>query len=182
MKELYEEKKYDKFVRATLVAGGIVHMINALSNTNVIANFAGNNITRVIYLLFGVAALMVMFERDYYLPFLDDCVFPSGLLGDRVSPQQADTMATVNVPPKTKVVYWASESCDNCPPLMAWDAYGKYTNSGVTTSDVKGVARLMVRSPQSYNIPYKDDKLKPHVHYRYLLADGMFSRIHTAQL
>ena len=65
---------------------------------------------------------------------------------------------------------------------MAWDAYKNYENSGITTSNNAGLAIVKIRSPQFYKVPHKTDILKPHVHYREVLADGMLSKIKTYKL
>lgn len=179
----YDEKAKDKMILLALVGGGIVHLLNAVAGRNVMACVAGETASRVLLGLVGVAALCIASERDYYLPFLGDTVFPNGLLAGNVSPNNANAAVRVVVPPNTKVVYWAAEPCDTgCDPdIMAWDAYKGYSNSGVSTSDGDGNVTLQVRGlPQGYAVPYKDAKLKPHVHYRYLKHDGMFSKVITA--
>lgn len=180
----YNEKYQDKMLKVVLITGGFIHGMNAVTGENVLNRFIGGMGSRIIFLAFAAAALMLVSERDYYLPFLGDCVFPNGLLANHVTPNGADTMITAVIQPHTKAVYWAAEPCmENCEvPVMAWDAYQNYTNSGVAVSDENGVVKFMVRGPQAYNIPFKESTLQPHVHYRYLKNNGMWSRIYTAKI
>ena len=179
----YDEKFKEKLMRWVVVAGGIIHGLNAITGTNVAALLAGGIAARILFLAIAVVTAIVASDRDFFLPFLGDTVFPNGLLAAHVTPNGADVMASAVVPPNTKVVYWAAEPCyENCEvPVMAWDAYKTYTNSGVATSDEQGIVRFMVRGPQAYNVPYKDHTLKPHVHYRYMKHNGMFSKIFTVK-
>ena len=180
--DLYDEKSVEKYVKVVLLAGGVLHGANAITGTNLTYRYLGTSASRGFMLLFAISALMVAFDRDFYLPFLGDCVFPTGLLAPKAVPNGADTLVVATVPPNTKVVYWAAEPChSNCENLVtAFDAYKDYTNSGLATSGHDGIVQMHVKGPQSYTVPYKDLTLKPHVHYRYVRADGMLSKIHTA--
>uniref|UniRef100_A0A6C0F5Y0 Transmembrane protein n=1 Tax=viral metagenome TaxID=1070528 RepID=A0A6C0F5Y0_9ZZZZ len=180
----YNEKYKEKIMRCIVVLGGIIHGLNAIFNVNIIAKLMGSISTRVIFMGIAIVTCMLAFDRDYYLPFLGDCVFPNGLLAPKVMPNDADTMVNVKIPPNTKVVYWAAEPCyDRCDvTVMAWEAYKDYTNAGVATSDETGYVEFIVRGPQSYDVPYKDETLVPHVHYRYVKSNGMFSRIYSVRI
>mgnify|MGYP000017617002 CR=1 FL=1 len=180
----YSEKYQEKVLRVIAVAGGALHGINALTNSNIVTRLLGNTATRILFFVIALATMFVGMDRDFYLPFLGDSVFPNGLLASHVTPNGADSLVTATVPPHTKVVYWAAEPCyEDCEiPVMAWDAYKNYTNSGVATSDDTGLVKFMVRGPQAYNVPYKENTLAPHVHYRYVKHNGMFSKIYTAKI
>ena len=172
--DLYDEKRIEKYVKLVLLAGG------RAAGTNLAYRYLGTSASRGFMLLFAISALIVAFDRDF-LPFLGDCVFPTGLLAPNAVPNGADTLVIATVPPNTKVVYWAAEPChSNCENLVtAFDAYKDYTNSGLATSGHDGIVQMHVKGPQSYTVPYKTHALKPHVHYRYVRADGMLSKIHT---
>lgn len=181
--EEYNEKLKDKMLKSVVIAGGVLHGINAITGMNVLTNVIGSTGTRIVFLTFAVASMMLMTERDYYLPFLGDGIFPNGLLANHVTPNGADTMVSTVLKPNTKVVYWAAEPCEKCEETVnAWEAYGGYTNSGVTMSDENGVVKFMIRGPMAYNVPYKDVKLQPHVHYRFLKTNGMWSRVNTVRV
>lgn len=134
----------------------------------------------LLYVLIGIAAIMHIFSRDYYLPFLGQTVYPCGSLSSK-TPYDADTSITVKVEPNVNVIYWAAEpnakAVDN-----PWLAYSEYENTGVTRSNEKGEAILKIRKPASYKVPgvIFDKTLKPHVHYRTCNMTGMLSRVETA--
>jgi protocatechuate 3,4-dioxygenase beta subunit len=63
--------------------------------------------------------------------------------------------------------------------LQSWEqAYNKYENAGVTTTDSTGVAILKIRNPQPYIVPFKG-RIEPHVHFRICDGSGMLGRIKT---
>lgn len=178
---IYEDKSIDKMIYSFLLINTLLFPLYAF-NKNIIHNYASDNIIKLVSCIGLFCLLHFGMNRDYYLPFLGDTVFPNGLLGNNVVPNNADLTLEIELEPHTKIVYWAAEPCqrENCKtPVMAWDAYQKYENSGVVTSNSKGIALVRVRSPQSYKVPYKTSELKPHVHYRKLLTNGMLSKIYT---
>ena len=91
--------------------------------------------------------------------------------------------ALKNVKPNTKIVYWGSENPSKQPLPISnpWDAYKNYKNSGVTTSNKEGTAALKLFKPVSYKIP-NGMTLKPHIHYREVLKDGMLGPVETASI
>ena len=184
MKSDYNDKKFQYFLRIMLIAGGIIHGANALTDSNVLLRAFGSNPSRVIMCILCVAAILLMTELDFYLPFLGDAVFPDGLLADNVHPHGADTVSDIVVPPGSKVIFWAAEPCmDKCDAsIMAWDAYDGYKNSGIATAGPDGIAQLRFKGPQSYSVPRKSDALNPHVHYRYFTSSGMMSKVYTVSL
>jgi uncharacterized membrane protein YuzA (DUF378 family) len=134
-------------------------------------------LSTLIYLLVGTAALYLSIQRDVYLPFLNETVYPCAILTDKI-PDAATIGAKVQVAPGAKVVYWASEGNKGENPR---EAYSGYNNSGVTTADVNGSALLRVRNPISYAIP-SGRVLSRHIHYRYEVGPGMLSRVETLTL
>jgi uncharacterized membrane protein YuzA (DUF378 family) len=147
---------------------------------NMIERLLGKNlISRILHLLIGASALYLAFNRDTYLPFLGETVFPESVLQTQ-TPAGATRTVKVRVKPRTKIVYWASEPTDNINKKPYNIAYGKYENAGVTTSDASGVAFLKVREPQMYDVPFQT--LAPHVHYRVVKTSGMFGPVRTIQV
>lgn len=135
-----------------------------------------------IYIVVGIAAILLITDRNVYLPFLGEAVYPCALLKDKV-PANADVEVLVKVPPFAKVVYWAAEpeneELDDLPNPMV--AYHNYENSGVVTADKRGLAVLKVRDPTQYNVYGDMVTLEKHVHYRYCTKKepGMLSEIYT---
>jgi hypothetical protein len=145
---------------------------------------------RIAVGIVGILSLVAMFNRDLYLPFLGSTVLPESLLvattGGGVSqkPQPNSILIQLkNLPPNTKIIYWAAESSDpRDPTVLMWNnAYKDFANSGVVMSDVSGFATIMVRKPQEYKVSKFGFpmNIKPHIHYRYVLSKSMLSKIYT---
>lgn len=172
MNQLYNQKFVDKVEYLAFVVTTLVVSVMGIQrkNTNMVQN--------IVFFSLLIMTLSKLKDRDYYLPFLGDAVFPHGLLQE-MTPAVYDMEVEIHVPKQTKVVYWASlenESGNN--DQMPWIAYGNYSNSGVTMSDSDGHALLRLKSPRGYKTPWGKN-LKPHVHYRYFLTNGMMSRVFT---
>jgi hypothetical protein len=140
----------------------------------------GSGLSRVVYILVGVSALMLAFNRDTYLPFLGESVFPCSVLSDQ-TPPGATRSVTVQAEPGAKVVFWASEPADGSGVPTWQGAYRGYLNAGVATADASGKAVLKVRDPQPYTVPFKG-KLDAHVHFRICGPTGFVGRIKTVFL
>jgi uncharacterized membrane protein YuzA (DUF378 family) len=135
-------------------------------------------LSKIIYITVGVAALYLAFDRDTYLPFLGETVYPCTGLADKV-PDEATVSVSVKVPAGSKVVYWASEhSKDMDIAPNPWVAYMNYENSGVVTANADGLALLKVREPIGYKVP-SGRTLQKHIHYRYCRIPGILSRVET---
>jgi uncharacterized membrane protein YuzA (DUF378 family) len=138
-------------------------------------------LSKLIYVLVGLAALYLSLQRDVYLPFLNEAVYPCASLTDKV-PDDATVRVAVKVIPGSKVVYWASEkNKDKTPASNPHEAYTSYANTGVATADANGIALLSVRDPIPYAIP-SGRVLDRHIHYRYCVGAGMLSRVETLNL
>ena len=124
-----------------------------------------------------IAALSLVFRRNIYLPFLGETVYPCDNLVDKTPDSAELTVTVTDIPAGTKVVYWAAEPSTSIVS-NPWDAYGKYENSGVATSNASGKAVLSVRKPTGYKVP-SGRELKPHVHYRFCQESGILSEIRT---
>lgn len=172
-KKIYQEKYFQKIKNLIMLLGCAYCGFSSYSQSNIVLRFA--------LILIFLVGFYKSFKLDYYLPFLGDCVLPSGLFSTVYSPLGADTNVVIaNLPPKCKVIYWASETNENTD-IMPWEAYGDYQNAGVAVASNKGEALCSVRSPSGYMKPNKM-KLKPHIHYRYTLTKGMLSKVYTKYL
>jgi uncharacterized membrane protein YuzA (DUF378 family) len=130
-----------------------------------------------VYVLVGLAALSIAFNRDTYLPFLGESVFPCTVLADQ-TPPGATREVTVVVDPGAKVIYWASEPADGTGVPDYKGAYRGYLNAGVCTADSAGRASLKVREPQPYTVPMRG-RLDAHIHFRVCGPTGFIGRIKT---
>ncbi len=141
-------------------------------------------ISRFIYLLVAMSAIVLMVRRDTFLPFLGKTVIPEPI--STYKPKGDLIIKTIeNLPPNVKVIYWASLPSDKVVDNPD-EAYGDYSNQGITTTDANGKAILQVQKPASYKIPSYYDPfkgtLKPHIHYRYWISSGMTSPLYTINI
>ena len=132
-------------------------------------------------LLVAASLILLVVNRNFYLPFLGWTVYPCGSLAEKV-PANANTEVVVQVQPNVNVIYWASEPSDIAkqPVSNPWDAYANYENSGVVRADASGRAVLRVRTPSSYNVGMMNRTLKAHIHYRVCGHPGMLGEVKTA--
>lgn len=166
---------------ALLILNGLNALVVAFTEVDALQWVVGKGVLgTLLYGLIGLSALFIMFDRDTYLPFLGPMVMPCGALQDR-EPPGATKEIHVSVAPHRKIIYWAAEPAnENLKSVTSWqEAYQKYENAGVATSDGAGQATLRVRAPRSYEVPMKG-VLEPHVHYRVCdEAGGQMGRIYT---
>lgn len=163
-----------------VLIGGINWGLVGLFDYNVIGQFTGPSVSKIIYILVGVVSVSLLINRNTYLPFLGNTAYPCGSLVDKI-PDQATTTVTVRVPPQVKVVYWASE------PAMdvasdPWTAYARYENTGVVTANAEGQAILKFREPSQYHVQFRRHPLPKHVHYRYCQIPGLLSEVYTVEV
>ena len=179
MQKYYAEKRAGFVANALLILGGLnmLAMSIGYNPIQMLAKHTFKAFDIALYLLIGIAAMYNMFDRNYYLPFLGDSVAPCSIMTEKF-PIDYSVSVKINIPKKqTTIIYWAAEPntkiIDN-----PWDAYGKYMNSGVTTSDDDGNAILRVRKPAIYKIP-RGKVLKTHIHYRFCEYPGILSKVYT---
>lgn len=165
-----------------LIAGAINWLLIGTIKINIVESILGTSIARIVYILVGIAALFMIFRRDFYLPFLGESHAPCAALKDYTPPGATEDVK-IHVKPSTKVLYWGSEpSTKKMDGISDWrKAYMGFQNAGVTTSDINGVATLRLRAPQPYTVPFKT-QLESHVHYRECGPVGMLSPVKTVFL
>ena len=175
----YYAKLGHKLAVGLLIIGALNWGLIGAMRVNFVERLLGKGIaSRGIYILVGIAALALAFNRDTYLPFLGESVFPCSVLTDQV-PAGATRSVQVQVTPGAKVIYWASEPADSDGSVPNFEgAYRQYLNAGVTTADDTGLAVLKVREPQPYTVPFKGS-LDSHVHFRVCGPNGFIGRIKT---
>ncbi len=178
--EKYYKKLLFKISMILIIVGALNWLLIGTLDINAVKIIFGNGvIARIIYILVGLSAFGIMFDRDTYLPFLGPMVAPCSVLQDRIPPG-ATREVVITVTPNTKVLYWAAEPASaKLEKINSWkEAYLKYDNAGVATSDINGKVILKVREPQPYVVPMKG-RLDPHVHYRICGDSGWMDRIRT---
>jgi uncharacterized membrane protein YuzA (DUF378 family) len=174
-------KRFFMIAMVLLVLGGLNWGYAAFYGRDFVSKVAGKK-AWIVYGLVGLAALLIGFSRDTYLPFLGPTVMPCSLLQDQI-PEGADTSVTLQTHPGAKVLYWATEPATQAlGEIKDWrQAYLKFGNAGVVTADTQGVAVLSVRKPQPYTVPMKG-RLESHIHYRICGDNGMLGRVETTYL
>lgn len=177
---LYLSKKLYKIAMVLLIVGALNWLLVGFFKWNLVEGLFGKGLlARSVYVIVGLAALSIMFNRDTYLPFLGETVMPCSLLEDRVPPGATKELH-VAAPPGSKILYWAAEpAMESLKHINDWRAaYTKFENAGVTHADSNGHAILKVRDPQPYVVPFKG-RIEPHVHFRICGEGGMLGRIKT---
>ena len=185
MTELVKINLYKTLIILVLIGSinwGLVGIFN-VDLVNVFSLLFGQTakeyIAAFIYILVGMSAIVLSIQRDTYLPFLGHTVIPQPK--SESTPVGILIKKTVNnLPANVKVLFWAALPSDRVVENPT-DAYGNYSNQGVTTTDKAGNAVLQVLSPASYKVPFKGT-LKPHIHYRYWTSSGMASRLFTINI
>lgn len=177
MNNLFIKKKIEMVTLFLVVVGALNWGLVALGFNLVefLAKYTFASLETIVYGLVGISALLHIFSRNYYLPFLGDTAFPCGSMVEKV-PVNANTQVKIQVAPKTNVIYWATETHDDVVQ-NPWLAYDEFSNAGVVRSDVNGVAVLKFRKPSGYKVGSKT--LEPHVHYRVCQHPGMLGAIQT---
>tara|TARA_Y100000780_G_scaffold230634_1_gene253281 strand:+ start:11703 stop:12254 length:552 start_codon:yes stop_codon:yes gene_type:complete len=178
----YGKKTYMIAMFLVLVAGlndGLMSIFG-FSPLRSLSNRLNPNLHRLIALIIGIASLSLFFCKWVYTPFKGPTLFPTGLLS-LSTPSDWTVERIVNTIPNTKVIYWASEPDENPNEIATLhQAYGSFTNGGVTMSDKNGKALIRVRNPQDYTI---GDNIKPaHVHYRCVKKDGWIGAFRTIKI
>lgn len=179
----YAKKKVHMVAMALLIVGGINWLLVGAFNVNVVQAILGKNgLSRGIFILVGIAALTIAFDRDTYLPFLGETILPCSAIQER-TPPGATVSIQVEVEPNSKVLYWAAEpETERLEKVNDWrKAYLSYENAGVVKADSSGIATLKVRKPQPYLVPWKG-RLEPHIHFRICGERGFLSRVKTVFL
>lgn len=181
----YYKKLAFKCAMVIVIAGALNGLVAGVFRVNPIEWLFGRKLLgRAVYIIIGLMAITVMFDRDTYLPFLGPTLVPCSVLKDR-TPSGATRSVQVKVRPGAKVLYWAAEptgASEDLKKVSDWKrAYAQYENAGVATAGEDGVATLRVREPQPYWVPMKGT-LQHHVHYRVCGEAGWMERVQTVFL
>jgi uncharacterized membrane protein YuzA (DUF378 family) len=185
---LYWQKKLYMGIALLVLIGGLNWLTEGVLGRDVLSMLMRRKYVRWVYIAVGIAALSLLFSRDFYLPFLGETLVPGTLLTAR-TPQGANDQVRIQVAPGAKVLYWATEPNPTAgKEIQVWSAaYGAYENSGVVMADEKGEAVLRIRGPpQPYTVPcmfgLMKKRLEPHVHFRVSEPSGFLGRVKTVFL
>ena len=183
---LYTRKTIEFISIIIILIGSILFTVQSLIQINVLS-YLPRWLHITIGIIFSISIAIMVFKRDYYLPFLGDTVFPCEPLVEK-KPDGATISTTIHVTPNSNVVFWASEHADKTADSIQdyiaehpISAYSEYSNSGIVRSNAQGVATLSVRPPISYKIP-SGRVLKPHIHYRVCGKGGILGAVQTVYI
>ena len=176
---MYWQKMAFKIAMVLVLVGSLNWLSIGVLKKNLVESLLGKGLARVLYVIVGLAAVSMLFNRDTYLPFLGETVLPCTTIAEHVPPGATKEL-TVSAPPGSKILYWAAEpAMESLKQIPTWQqAYQKYENAGITTTDKNGIAILKVREPQPYVVPMKG-RIEPHVHFRICNGTGMLGRVKT---
>jgi len=179
--------KFYKFAMIFMIIGSLNYLIIGITRKINILKMLTKPIYkilhRIVYILIGLSALYVMFDRDTYLPFLGRTIVPCDILTDK-NPANANLDISIDkVRPNSKIIFWAAEPKNqNDDKILNYiQAYGDFSNAGIATSDNNGVVRFKIRLPQKYKVPLKGT-LEPHIHYRVCEGLGNLGKVKTVFL
>jgi hypothetical protein len=142
---------------------------------------------RIVMMIVGILAVIIMPNRYMYLPFLGQTALPASVLQD-TEPKGNVILALDRLPPNIKVIFWAAsrdfDADDKKVIIGPRRAYDASVNGGITTSNDAGVAHVTIFCPQKYSVNRLGiDKVLPrHIHFRYELPGGLFSSVQTLQV
>ncbi len=140
-----------------------------------------------VYILVGIAALYIGFNRNTYLPFLGDTVLAPSLIKDTgVTRENANIEVEVDGEGASTVMYWAANPAEagHDGEKFAFDAYANFENAGVAPV-VNGKAKLRVECPQKYWVKkygFIKQTIPRHLHYRLIYPTGWTSEVLTKKL
>jgi hypothetical protein len=147
---------------------------------DILNNIKNKNIVVTIYIIFSIAVIYNIFNRDFYLPFLGPSVIPIKQID--IQDNRKTTVNLKNLPSNKRIIYWASNPSKNnfSDPLSAYKGYG---NTGISKTDENGNVTIKIYCPSEYYIPKKfgmKRKLRNHIHYRIETDyEGLFGSVKT---
>mgnify|MGYP001188554949 CR=1 FL=1 len=134
-----------------------------------------------LYILITIAVIYFLFKRNFYLPFLGRTVYPCDNMLETTPLIEGYPIKTKTVQtkyPNKKIIYWAAMPGKNTKKTPE-DAYKKFENQGIAKSNSKGKVEFTYYKPVGYFVNRFgfEKELKPHIHYRACLGNGMLSQI-----
>ena len=179
---MYMTLYFEKITYLILIIAALSSVMDGLVQYNPVKRIRIKSFEQLFYVTVMFAAFYNIARRNYYLPFLGNCVFPCKSL--RPSQPENATMKILleGLTPNVNVVYWASEKKDSHAKNEIvdnpWDAYDIMANKGIAISDAKGKATIHIRPPIGYKVP-TGKTLDRHVHFRECIGNGMLGPVQT---
>jgi energy-coupling factor transporter transmembrane protein EcfT len=161
----------------------IVILLFALyQSVYIIANKYTSVFLKVVAFVVICAVVFIGVQRTTYLPFLGRMAIHQGVLKSPTRKKEGDIEITVKIdaPDNTRVVYWASKP-STTPFKSPAEAYADSENVGVSVVKDK-MATFFVTCPSSYKVQKLMRTLRPHVHYRFAMSNGLISEVKTVDV
>ena len=181
MKEQLTKMYLAFFARIILMIGGLNYLYMGIANVKTTFLFLNN--PRFIFIIIGISALYLFFNRDYYLPFLGETVVP--IIKQKIDSKNLLSTTIKNVPPNATVIYWAAKpEIENADNIIKnpYIAYSDYSNSGISIANENGEAIIQYECPSKYKVgKFIKNTLEKHIHYRYMdpIFPGVLSPVKT---
>lgn len=174
--------KYSIYMRifslVFLILAGLNWLSIGLNNTNFLQAGLSDKYVRYIYIIMGMAAIFIAFDRTTFLPFLGWTALPGDLLNVSEPSGVTASVFVPNNPDAKKIVYWATN-----PGATVDDprtAYKDSDNAGVVSTKDKGdKVELKLRCPKRYKVRKYGKPLPRHVHYRYIFDNNVVGAVYT---
>lgn len=178
--------KIINLAKLLLIIGGIIWGFYGAFDLYILDIIPSVIIQKIICSLIGIAAIILIFNKNYFLTHLDNTFIPYPLLNNDNQPVNSNYSTKISVQPNSKVLYWAASSLNNNEDMYrdVQKAYGDFANSGIVTADASGNAQLLLKIPGPYTIHNQvfSRTLIPHIHYRYTLNNNILSKIYTIDI
>ena len=181
----YSEIKLHHFALVIVLFGSLnsgISAIDLFQNQTTLIDIIATNLKKITDLPFkniinitiAIAAIYLATDRDTWLPFLSETIFPHSFIPLK-NISKYDTSINIKVPKKAKVAYWAANPHETTPFVM--NAYGDYNNGGVVMADENGNAQLKIIKGSGYIVP-SGRYIAPHIHYRVITnGSGMIGAV-----
>lgn len=178
------EIKLQIFAIILIIIGGLNWGSIGLFGTNLVEElnnwtFRNKWFTNSIYILVGIAAIYLIFQRDIFLPFLSDTIVPINNY-KYYHNNNSNSSIRINAQGATGVIYWAAN-----PGHLSTnprDAYDQYQNSGYVPVNADGTALLFFNCPRQYQVMGGFRTLPKHIHYRLVYGHGTNTGLNISQV
>lgn len=186
-KEFISKIKLNKIMILIVVISGLNRLFAIFGYDFIIMldYYLSNFFRRKLYINFAFSVLISLASlyiysimKELYLPFLNETIIPEKMISLK-KPKKSNYVIDIEVPPNSKVMYWAAKKIEGNTNPNVREAYGDYSNGGIVKANSDGKVKLYFNKGSGYEKFGKSFRPR-HVHYRYILEDSAFmSKIYT---
>ena len=105
-----------------------------------------DNIKSIIMGLIGCSSLFMITTNGIKPSFIGDYTLPPTAVYES-HPRNHDIVYELETIPNSTIIYWAAKNSKNNSIKPKEKAYGKFENSGVTSSNEYGIAKIHLQNP-----------------------------------